>query len=156
MRAMRLFGKGALALIAVSALLPGSANGLEVSITQLTCSFCVYTVTLTEGEISQGSQIRFTMSSGGANGQTKPAETSLQSAGISSTTPQTSITTTWATPFTSGGEAQAVYAILDAGGNVVVDPATNSSSTSEVTLTANLGTCTTTTSTTTTTTTTST
>ncbi|KAE8183263.1 hypothetical protein CF336_g8243, partial [Tilletia laevis] len=95
MRAMRLFGKGALALIAVSALLPGSANGLEVSITQLTCSFCVYTVTLTEGEISQGSQIRFTMSSGGANGQTKPAETSLQSAGISSTTPQTSITTTW-------------------------------------------------------------
>ncbi|CAD6959500.1 unnamed protein product [Tilletia controversa] len=153
---MRLFGKGALALIAVSALLPGSANGLEVSITQLTCSFCVYTVTLTEGEISQGSQIRFTMSSGGANGQTKPAETSLQSAGISSTTPQTSITTTWATPFTSGGEAQAVYAVLDAGGNVVVDPATNSSSTSEVTLTANLGTCTTTTSTTTTTTTTST
>ncbi|CAD6947151.1 unnamed protein product [Tilletia controversa] len=109
MRATRLFGKGGvLAIVAASALLPSSANGLGVQLLSLSCAACTYTVFLTEAEINLGSLIQFRLTTGGPNGESKAVSVSVQSQGITSSNTFATITTTWATPFISSGQAQAV------------------------------------------------
>ncbi|KAE8209183.1 hypothetical protein CF326_g10119, partial [Tilletia indica] len=117
MRTMRLFGKGALALVAASTFLPNAANALQVSITQLTCSFCVYTVTLTPGEITEGAAINFRLAGTSTGGEAKTVQVPFSSAGISPEQTSNSINTTWSTPFTSGGPAEAAYSVIDSSGN---------------------------------------
>ncbi|CAD6886674.1 unnamed protein product [Tilletia laevis] len=144
---MRLFGKSGLALIAASAFLPGSANGLEASIKQVSCGSCEYVVTLTPTEAQLGAQIGISISTSGAFGEYKADQTSFASAGISSTQLSTRLTATWTVPFTTNADATALFAVLDAGGTFFVDPTTGSSSTSQVSEAVDLSACTTTTTT---------
>ncbi|CAD6907072.1 unnamed protein product [Tilletia controversa] len=147
MLAMRLFGMSGLALIAASAFLPGSANGLEASIKQVSCGSCEYLVTLTPTEAQLGAQIGISISTSGAFGEYKADQTSFASAGISSTQLSTRLTATWTVPFTTNADATALFAVLDAGGTFFVDPTTGSSSTSQVSEAVDLSACTTTTNT---------
>ncbi|CAD6949811.1 unnamed protein product [Tilletia controversa] len=147
MLAMRLFGMSGLALIAASAFLPGSANGLEASIKQVSCGSCEYLVTLTPTEAQLGAQIGISISTSGAFGEYKADQTSFASAGISSTQLSTRLTATWTVPFTTNADATALFAVLDADGTFFVDPTTGSSSTSQVSEAVDLSACTTTTNT---------
>ncbi|KAL9933216.1 hypothetical protein V8E36_007934 [Tilletia maclaganii] len=129
-----LLGNGALALAALTIttlLSPTPTSALEVTITLLMCSFCVYSAILTAGELSEGSFIQFTFRPIAESAKVATTESLLlfcsvtfSSAGIASAGSAISVNVTWSSPFRIGGRASAEFEVINAAGDSLVDPAT--------------------------------